>query len=598
MSVETSFETRRRPGHSPAWSVRVAVRFGTDCLVLSGTFAGLTQDSRITISGPDGEDEVAPSIHRIGDSAVVVLRHHRISDNRNSIDFGDQPSMVHPLSSVGDDAGELMRSGLAALPASSRAELLEFLVGACTSERTTLSTRLANNLHVSRQALRNRLQPVVIDRTSSRGVAVELLAAIDEQHFYIRGWIGYSCEQLRSVVVVSPEGARREILPTMYRYPRHDVSHFYTDGDDRLGYGFATAFSLDAPSVTRTGWLIEVVPTASSPIEAGNNNELVIDRNVVRNVLVGDMAVERLPSDELRVRHIAPSIDRILSRDHDRVTIVRIEQLGNPVIDPDVSIIIPLYKRIDFVDHQLAQFVNDPEMANVDLIYVLDSPELADGLIAESHRLFRLYQLPFRLVVLSHNGGFSTANNRGASVAAGRVLLLMNSDVLPDQPGWLARLTRAHDDLPNAGVVGPKLVYEDESIQHAGMYFERQTGAHLWSNEHSFKGLHRSFAAANISRRVPAISAACMMVSAELYREVGGLRGTYIQGDFEDSDLCLRLTAAGYDHWYVADVELYHLEGQSYPTAQRVSNGEYNQWLHTKEWGILIEAVMAEVSAT
>jgi GT2 family glycosyltransferase len=84
------------------------------------------------------------------------------------------------------------------------------------------------------------------------------------------------------------------------------------------------------------------------------------------------------------------------------------------------------------------------------------------------------------------------------------------------------------------------------------------------------------------------------MLIADLYERVGGLQGDYVQGDFEDSDLCLRLSAAGHEHWYAAHIELYHLEGQSYPTPVRVLNGEFNRWLHSHQWAGLINEVMTE----
>jgi len=93
---------------------------------------------------------------------------------------------------------------------------------------------------------------------------------------------------------------------------------------------------------------------------------------------------------------------------------------------------------------------------------------------------------------------------------------------------------------------------------------------------------------------VPAVTAACLMIAAELYRELDGLRSCYVQGDYEDSDLCLRLIEAGYDNWYLPEVELFHLEGQSYPSQLRRLASQYNRWLHTRLWDRLIERVMAD----
>ena len=88
--------------------------------------------------------------------------------------------------------------------------------------------------------------------------------------------------------------------------------------------------------------------------------------------------------------------------------------------------------------------------------------------------------------------------------------------------------------------VGAKLLYEDDSIQHAGLYFRQiQERSDSWYNMHYFKGLHRNFPGASDTREVPAVTAACLLVEKTLYDEVGGLDDGFIQGDFEDSDFCL-----------------------------------------------------------
>jgi GT2 family glycosyltransferase len=260
----------------------------------------------------------------------------------------------------------------------------------------------------------------------------------------------------------------------------------------------------------------------------------------------------------------------------------------------EVSIIVPLYQRIDLLEQQLAQFVHDPEVRQAELIYVLDSPELATSLAAAASQLFQLYRVPLSVVTLKCNAGFSAVNNVGASLARGRLLVLLNSDVLPDKPGWLGKMRAFYDSTPGIGALGPKLLYEDDSLQHAGIYFAPLTGTSVWENRHYFKGLHRRLPAANVTRRVPAVTGACMMIESALYERFGGLHGVYVQGDYEDSDLCLRLAEGGFENWYLPDVELYHLEGQSYALGARQLNARYNTWLHTRLWNKSIEAVMKE----
>jgi GT2 family glycosyltransferase len=81
-----------------------------------------------------------------------------------------------------------------------------------------------------------------------------------------------------------------------------------------------------------------------------------------------------------------------------------------------------------------------------------------------------------------------------------------------------------------------------------------------------------------------------MMVSRELYDDVGGIDEEYIIGDFEDSDLCLKLHAKGFKNYYIPGVELFHLERQS--LSLNHNHGEqgkrnqtlYNCWLFNQKW--------------
>jgi O-antigen biosynthesis protein len=234
---------------------------------------------------------------------------------------------------------------------------------------------------------------------------------------------------------------------------------------------------------------------------------------------------------------------------------------------------------------QLAELADDPELREADLLYVLDSPQQAEHFLYVAADLFPIYQVPFRIAVLERNVGFARANNAGAKLAGGRLLLLMNSDVLPDRPGWLGTMRAFYDETEDIGALGPKLLYEDDSIQHAGMHFYRLPGSSKWVDAHYFKGMHRGLPQANVARPVPVVSGACLMIDRALYLELGGLSGAYVQGDYEDSDLCLRLLEHGRQNWYLPAAELYHLEGQSYAPEIRRPANRYNMWLQNELWG-------------
>ena len=256
------------------------------------------------------------------------------------------------------------------------------------------------------------------------------------------------------LTAVSPEGSRVELLPGIYRDPRPDVDSFYEEPTrtGAAGTGFLGFCETRAPSLLSTGWLLEMENALGVTREVPGP-QVSRDLLAARAAILSDLHKERRWDTPL-MDHVVPAVSLIQERLEAAAKIERVWQYGEPPQTPTVSIVVPLYGRIDFLEHQLAQFVHDPEMREADLIYVLDSPELAAALENAAGQLFELYGLPFRVAVLSQNGGYSVANNRGASLAEGRLLLLLNSDVLPDEPGWLEPdgrvLRRARGRRPGA----------------------------------------------------------------------------------------------------------------------------------------------------
>jgi GT2 family glycosyltransferase len=494
------------------------------------------------------------------------------------------------------DIDSLLREEFAGLDAESRDAVQQFLLESCDDER--IDRTLATSLHQLREVLRDHLQAAAVDKNSALCLQVDALYKIDDGAFYLEGWS--RCDnRLAELIAVSPEGWPVDLAARVYRYPRSDVAEFL--GEPHLSlineYGFIGYFELPKRSVLPAGWVVQARDSSGLAVEVAVP-EVTTDERLVRDSIVGDVALEALPEDRLRRQHLLPALARIQRRVAENAEIQHVDQFGESPADPIASIVVPLYKRVDFLEQQLAQFVLDPELRKADLIYVLDSPEDAVYLRAFALQLYRLYRVPFRLATLTRNGGFSVANNLGASLARAPLLLMLNSDVLPEEPGWLGRLVSFYDSTARVGALSPKLLYEDDTLQFAGLYFDRPEGTHLWSNEHFFKGLHRNLAAANEARPVPAVTGACLLISLELFRELGGLRGAYVQGDYEDSDLCLRLAEAGYESWYCPDVALYHLEGQSYPTELRRATSEFNKWLHTHLWSEQLGALVRVGTAT
>ena len=273
----------------------------------------------------------------------------------------------------------------------------------------------------------------------------------------------------------------------------------------------------------------------------------------------------------------------------------QVQQYLQPVEAPEVSIIVPIYGQVDFVNFQLSQFANDADFQKkVDLIYVLDDPEKKSWFWRYCHSMAPIYQVPFRVVTYEENLGYSGANNVGISFAKGGKIILMNSDVIPKEPGWVSTLLAEYANCPEVGALGVKLLYPDGSLQHGGMEFRRRMDiGEMWFNIHPRKGLPDG-AEQQVTFDVPAVTGACLLIDKQLYHEVGGLEESYLRGDFEDSDLCLKLTARNKLNYYTNKTSLYHLERQSFRSSEEWKEKLtfYNCWQHTRRWDDTITKLM------
>lgn len=479
------------------------------------------------------------------------------------------------------------------LPPKTREAMYQFISSAIPSyDISQRDTALSMRLAMMWGNLRNRLPVASDEPLAPRACVVESLLKIDEKAFWIHGWANDFEAPIWRLTAVSPEGERVELLDRCLRYLRPDVVPSTVDEQRKLG--FICFFELERPSYVPAGWILRVENAAGlqseAPIPAPTRGT-----STVRDAIMTSIPVEVLPNERFMVDHVSPAIGRLHEQTKSRSRIASVTDYGELEGDPEVSIVIPLYQQVNFVEHQLAQFVSDPYVQSNELIYVLDSPEMLRYVQFTARELFRLYGVPFRIVEMERSVGFACASNAGASVANGRLLLMMNSDILPDRPGWLATMQEFYDSTPNIGALGPKLLYEDDSIQHAGLYFQHPGDAALlgsWANWHYFKGMPRNLPAANVARPVPGVTGACLMIAKNVYEQAGRFPEVYIQGDHEDSELCLRLIAEGYENWYLPKVELYHLESRSYNMGLRLMLALYNRWLHNKRMGGFIEEIM------
>jgi GT2 family glycosyltransferase len=180
-------------------------------------------------------------------------------------------------------------------------------------------------------------------------------------------------------------------------------------------------------------------------------------------------------------------------------------------------------------------------------------------------------------------------NNVGARTAKGEILALVNNDIEVISGNWLDEMVR-HALRSNVGAVGAKLLYPDDTIQHAGIILGIGGIA-----GHAFKYARKDepgyFRRASLAQNLSAVTGACMVMRKECYLAVGGMDSDDLKVSFNDIDLCLKLRAAGYDIVWTPHALLRHHE-----SASRGKNNNREKSIHLlherktmiERWGPLL----------
>ncbi len=416
-------------------------------------------------------------------------------------------------------------------------------------------------------------------------VCVDTLARADHRTFFVRGWWRGATGDMARCDAISPGGAPVALLPDLHCMPRTDLAS-RLPGETFTA--FRGTFTLAQPNPLDHGWRVAWARTDGLAGECVLP-AVISDQSTLLDTVISDLDLENQPQGTGAAVVIDRFVQPLLAAARADAHIIREHRFGPPPLAPEVSVLVPLYARCDLVEHQLLQFSRDSDFRRVELLYLLDSPELEAAVMTLLEDGVELYGVSTRLLVANRNCGYAVINNLGAGHARAPHLVFLNSDAFPIRPGWLSHLAAFYRRHTAIGALGPKLVFEDGSLQHAGEQFQLGEDGRTWEIVPCFKGLHRTFAPANIARPVAAVTGACLMIGRTLFREVGGFDEGYVQGDFEDSDLCLRLAARGLQNWYYPEVELHHLEGASYPSVERARNFIYNRWRHTQRCHATLE---------
>lgn len=222
---------------------------------------------------------------------------------------------------------------------------------------------------------------------------------------------------------------------------------------------------------------------------------------------------------------------------------------------PDVSIVMPVYGQLPYTLNALDSLFAHEARASAEIIVIDDAS--VDGV--SEVVLPAVAGIRYRR--LARNGGFIAACNAGGVLARGRLILLLNNDTRVVE-GWLDGLVDSFATLPEAGLVGSKMLYPDGILQEAGGVLWRDGTA--WNYGRGDDPNRPVYCHA---RRVDYVSGCSIALPTELWRALGGFDPHFAPAYAEDADLCLRVAAQGRAVWYQPASRVVHYEGRTSGTS-------------------------------
>lgn len=256
--------------------------------------------------------------------------------------------------------------------------------------------------------------------------------------------------------------------------------------------------------------------------------------------------------------------------------------------DKLVSIIIPTKNGYKDVQRCVSSIIEKTTYQNYEII-------MADNGSTDPkmHELYAEFeqQLPGRFFVESIDipFNFSTINNRAVKKAHGEYLLFLNNDTEVITENWLTLMV-SFAQQERIGCVGAKLLYPNNTVQHAGVILGLGgvAGHGHYGYPHGDLGYFGRLA---INVNYSAVTAACLLMKKADFDAVGGFEEAFTVA-FNDVDLCLKVQALGRDNVWIHEAELYHFESQTRgydDKGKKKKRFEQEKVMMEEKWGPLIE---------
>jgi len=215
---------------------------------------------------------------------------------------------------------------------------------------------------------------------------------------------------------------------------------------------------------------------------------------------------------------------------------------------PLVSIIIPTKNNEKILRRCIKSLEENTTYKNWEIIIIDNN---------STEKLTKLYYdlLPYKIISYNEPFNFSKMNNLAVKHAKGDLLLFLNDDTKIISPNSLEEMVSLCCQK-DVGAVGAKLVYSDDTIQHAGISFLKSgAGFHPFQRINEKKGGYHNIM--NVVRECSAVTGACLLTKKEIFERVNQFDENF-DLYYGDADLCLKIIESGYHVLYTPHAKLLH----------------------------------------
>ena len=224
---------------------------------------------------------------------------------------------------------------------------------------------------------------------------------------------------------------------------------------------------------------------------------------------------------------------------------------------PLVSVIIPNKDEKETLQTCMEMLNSNTSYQNFEIIIIENN--------STTDEIFRYYKElskdpRIHLLRWGKEFNYSAINNFGVAHAKGEYLLFLNNDIKSINPDWMEELLGVCQ-RPEVGGVGAKLIYPDNTIQHAGCVVGMGgIAGHMFVDMPADRTgyLHK----ASLLQDMSAVTAACLMMKKEVFEEAGGFTEELAVA-FNDVDLCLKVRKNNHLIVYDPYAKLYHMESKT-----------------------------------